>query len=394
MFYRLAESSWDNREKEVMHDVIETGMHSMGEQVKEFEEEFSKWLGCKYCVMVNSGSTANLLGVFSLLYHSKHSKNINNKKKIIVPAVSWSTTYFPLHQAGFELVFVDVDKETLNIDVRKVKEALETNSDVYGICAVNLLGNPADLIELKLLSEEYDVVLFEDNCESLGADINGKKTGTFGEFGSFSFFFSHHLCTMEGGMIATDDEELYHIILSLRAHGWVREVPNEKFLKIDCDEFEKRFRFILPGFNVRPTEMQGALGLCQLSKVDDFMKFRRSNAEIFRKYFSTHPEIILQKESGFHTYFGFSILLPKSIDRNDLASYLHNEGIETRPVLAGNFLKNPVLKHLNYSISGSFDNSDYIDEHGLFFGSHNRDLSETFQKTFEKFENYLSKNGY
>lgn len=385
--YPLAASSWDDKETEAMKAVMETGMHSMGKNVREYEEKFAEWLGSKYCVMVNSGSSANLIGSFALKYHSRLKPQ---KKKIIVPAVSWSTTYFPLNQAGFTLSFVDIDKETLNINMDDVEKLLQTDDEIYGVCAVNLLGNPCYLSDLKDLCDKYNVVLIEDNCESLGAMENGKKTGTVGEFGSFSFFFSHHLCTMEGGMIATDDEELYHIMLSLRAHGWTREVPNEKYLSIDCHPFEKKFRFLLPGFNLRPIEMEAAVGLVQLSKADEFIKIRRENAQIFNEHVAKYEYMSSQKENDFCSYFGYAITFDESIDRNGLADFLEENNIETRPILAGNFLHNPVLEHLNYEAKLDYSNSEFIDKHGLFFGSHNKSLELEFKKVFKLIEEFVA----
>tara|TARA_B110000008_G_C16896970_1_gene535142 strand:- start:19 stop:1212 length:1194 start_codon:yes stop_codon:yes gene_type:complete len=388
--YPLAGGSWDEKEVDAIKSVVDSGMHSMGKNVKKYEEEFADWMGSEYALMVNSGSSANLIGFFATKFHSKNENN--TKKKIIVPSVSWSTTYFPINQAGYELVFVDVDEDTLNINIEQVKKIIHETNDIFAVCAVNLLGNPCELIKLKSICDQNDVFLIEDNCESFGAMLDGKKTGTFGEFGSFSFFFSHHLCTMEGGMLVTDDEELYHIALALRAHGWIREVPNEKYLSIDCSDFEKKFRFLLPGFNVRPIEMEGAIGSIQLKKADGFIDIRRENAEIFKDYVEDLGDCKYQKENGYCTWFGHSILFSEDFkERDNLANYLMDHGIETRPILAGNFLNNPVLKHLNYSTPlNNYPISEKIDKHGLFFGSHNKSLKKEFDITFDLIKEFLN----
>ncbi len=388
--YPLAGSSWDQQEVNAIKSVVDSGMHSMGKNVRKYEEEFASWMGSKYAVMVNSGSSANLIGFFATKFHSKNSNN--QKKKIIVPSVSWSTTYFPINQAGYELVFVDVDEDTLNININQVEEIIAESDDIFAVCAVNLLGNPCELTKLTKICKENEVLLLEDNCESFGAELDNKKTGTFGEFGSFSFFFSHHLCTMEGGMMITDDEELYHIALALRAHGWIREVPNEKYLSIDCSDFEKKFRFLLPGFNVRPIEMEGAIGSIQLQKANDFIAIRRNNAEIFKSHVSKLTGSKSQKENGFCTWFGHSIIFPEEFkERDKLAAFLMDRGIETRPILAGNFLNNPVLKYLNYSTPiNEYSIAEKIDKHGLFFGSHNRSLEKEFEVTFSLINEFLS----
>ena len=389
--YPLAASSWGEEETNAIQSVVDTGMYSMGKSVLKFEQEFANWTGSKYALMVNSGSSANLIGFFAMKYHSKQKNN--QKKKIIVPSVSWSTTYFPINQAGYTLVFVDIDEDTLNLDVNQVEEILKHDDEIFAVCAVNLLGNPSELTKLQSLCSTYGALLVEDNCESLGAELDEKKTGTFGEFGSFSFFFSHHLCTMEGGMVITDDEELYHIALALRAHGWIREVPNNKYLDIDCSDFEKKFRFLFPGFNVRPIEMEGAIGSVQLKKADDFIKVRRNNATIFKQYVEELDGCKSQEENGFCSWFGHSILFPEDFKKRDeLAYYLADLGIESRPILAGNFLNNPVLEHLNYETPFSeYPVSEKIDKHGLFFGSHNNSLEKEFDYTFDQIKQFLSK---
>src|SRR3989338_9808465 len=177
----------------------------------------------------------------------------------------------PLYRYGLRLKFVDIDSETLNIDLKKLEEAVTDKTRM--IFAVNLLGNPNDFDEIRRIIGSRDILLLEDNCESLGAEFEGRQAGTFGLMGSYSSFFSHHMSTMEGGMIVTDDEELYHILLSLRSHGWTRHLPVEnKLCKKNEDDFYESFRFILPGYNVRPIEMMGAIGIEQLKKLDSFIQ--------------------------------------------------------------------------------------------------------------------------
>ena len=221
MNYPLASSSWDQLEIDSMQRVINSGHFSMGKEVSEFEKIFAEFIGSKYAVMVNSGSSANLLMVAALFY--KSSGNLKPGDEVIVPAVSWSTTYYPLHQYGLRLKFVDIDLKTLNYDLKKLETSI--NHKTKAIIAVNLLGNPNEFTKIKELVEDSDILLLEDNCESLGAKYKDKYAGTFGICGSFSTFFSHHISTMEGGLVVTDDEEIHHILLSLRSHGWTRHLP-------------------------------------------------------------------------------------------------------------------------------------------------------------------------
>ena len=200
--YPLATTSWDSLEYEAMQKVISSGMFTMGEHVKIYEKDFAQYLGSKYAVMVSSGSTANLIMVASLFY--KKNNPLKRGDEVIVPAVSWSTTYFPLQQYGLKLKFVDIDLETLNFDLKALESAITPKTRM--IMAVNLLGNSNDYQVIKRLIDGKNITLIEDNCESLGATLQGKQCGTFGAMGTFSSFFSHHISTMEGGIVCTDDE--------------------------------------------------------------------------------------------------------------------------------------------------------------------------------------------
>jgi len=283
--YSLASSTWDEKEPQAIKRVMDSDRYTMGGQVAAFEKTFADYTGSKYCVMVNSGSSANLLAVASLFY-TKQPK-LKRGDEVIVPAVSWSTTYSPLYQYGLKLKFVDIDLDTLNYDLDALKDAVTDKTKM--ILAVNLLGNPNDFTAISKIIDKRDILLLEDNCESMGAEYNNKQTGTFGLLGTFSTFFSHHISTMEGGMVVTNDEELYHILLSTRSHGWTRHLPqNNKVCDMSSDPFEESFRFVLPGYNVRPSEMSGAIGIEQLKKLPDFIRVRKENAQIFQKLFKDH----------------------------------------------------------------------------------------------------------
>tara|TARA_B100000073_G_scaffold345744_1_gene355504 strand:- start:1043 stop:2071 length:1029 start_codon:yes stop_codon:yes gene_type:complete len=339
--------------------------------------------------MVNSGSSANLLMIASLCYSQNH--NVQKGDEVIVPAVSWSTTYYPVNQYGLKLVFVDVDRETLNIDVNQVIKAI--NSKTRIIFAVNLLGNPCDLEKLKSICEEKNIILIEDNCESLGAIYKNKYTGTFGEMGSFSFFFSHHMQTMEGGMILTNSKNLYELCVSLRAHGWIRDLPNDNGIeKKTGNPFYDAFNFVTPGYSIRPLEMSGAIGSVQLKKLPTFINNRRNNAKLFNSLFKDEPNIIIQKETEKSSWFGFSMILTNKLSgyRDDVVNILSKKNIECRPIVAGNFTKNSVIKYLDYEIIGELKVSDEIDHNGFFVGNDFRDLTDEINylhvtiKNFEK----------
>jgi CDP-6-deoxy-D-xylo-4-hexulose-3-dehydrase len=373
MKYKLASSTWNHKEIEAIQRVIKSDKYSMGDQVHEYEVDFAKLLASKYAIMTSSGSTANLLMIAAMFFTKDESRRLKRGDEVIVPAVSWSTTYFPLQQYGLKVKFVDIDRETLNIDLEKLENAITDKTKV--ILAVNLLGNPNDFDVIQALIGDKGITLLEDNCESLGATFGNKQAGTFGLMGTFSSFFSHHIATMEGGCVLTNDEEIYHILLSIRAHGWTRNLPKTNLVSgiKDDDPFEESFKFVLPGYNVRPLEMSGAIGIEQLKKLPKFIGQRRKNAEYFVELFSEHPFLHIQKEIGSSSWFGFSLILKEKspISRSDLVGMLVENEIECRPIVTGNFLKNvEVLKYFDYEISGTLENSDYIDKQGLFVGNH------------------------
>ena len=292
---------------------------------------------------------------------------------MIVPAVSWSTTFAPLEQFGMKLVFVDIDRDTLNISIPALRGAITEKTRM--IFLVNLLGNPNAYDEIAAACEGKDIILIEDNCESMGAVYQGKQMGTYGLLGTYSTFYSHHMCTMEGGVVVTDDDELYEYMLSIRAHGWTRNLPdNSTIYQKKNDPFYESFRFIVPGFNLRPIEMEGAIGSEQLKKLDGMIAQRRRNAEYFRQNMAQFSDIRLQSETGESSWFGFSLVLQGKLEgkRDAIVNALRNANIEVRPIVAGNFTRNPVISYMNYSIPAPLTNADDIHFNGFFVGNHSK----------------------
>jgi len=370
--YPLASSTWDEKELGAIQKVVDSNMFTMGKHVAEYENRFAEFFGSKYAVMVSSGSTANLLMIASLFYTKNESLKLKRGDEVIVPVVSWSTTYFPLQQYGLKVKFVDIDPDTLNIDLKQLENAITDKT--RAILAVNLLGNPNDFSAIQKLIAGKEIFLLEDNCESMGAMFDSKQAGTFGVMGTFSSFFSHHMATMEGGCVVTNDEELYHILLCMRAHGWTRNLPKENLVsgtKSD-DPFEESFKFVLPGYNVRPLEMSGAIGVEQLKKLPGFISKRRENGAYFQEQFANHPYLRIQKETGSSSWFGFSLVIKEGsgIERKAIISKLMENGIECRPIVTGNFAKNEVLNYFDYEISGSLKNAESLDKNGFFVGNH------------------------
>jgi CDP-6-deoxy-D-xylo-4-hexulose-3-dehydrase len=370
--FKLASDSWDDKEIEAINRVVKSRKFSMGEEVSKLEAQFANYFGSKYCVMSNSGSSANLLAIAALVL----SKKINVGDEVIVPAVSWSTTYFPLQQYGLKLKFVDVNLETLNYDVDILAEAITSETKL--IVLVNLLGNNNDFDEIMNLISDKKIILFEDNCESMGSSYQGKMSGTFGVIGTFSSFYSHHIATMEGGYSITNDYDLYEYMKSLRAHGWTRDLSeNSNLYKKDKNNFYEKFNFILPGYNLRPLEIEAAIAQEQLNKLDNIIANRIRNANYFKSKFADFKNLIIQKETGQSSWFGFSLILTGKVKgkRDVFIDYLESNFIEVRPIVAGNFTKNPVIDFFDYTIYGTLQNADYIHENGFFVGNDGKDLT-------------------
>ncbi|TFC27307.1 DegT/DnrJ/EryC1/StrS family aminotransferase [Cryobacterium sp. TMT1-3] len=367
--FPLATTTWDEAEYDALQRVIAGGRFTMGPEVKSFEEEFAAFFGSEHAVMVNSGSSANLIALAAAV--ANPNVDLNPGDEVIVPAVSWATTYFPVHQLGLTLRFVDVNIDTLNMDPQLVEEAIGPRTKA--ILAVSLLGNPADLTRLASIASDNKLVLLEDNCESLGSKIEDRYTGTFGLAGTFSSFFSHHISTMEGGLILTDDLYMYQAMLSLRAHGWTRDLPADNLIFPKTGvAFEDHFRFVLPGYNVRPLEMSGALGREQLKKVPGLIAGRQTNANLFAERFAGRSDVRTQFVAAESSWFGFSLILEDKLAgrRAEVVEALTAAGIESRPVVAGNFARNPVMSQLNAVVPPSLPAADKIHVDGLFVGNH------------------------
>ena len=387
-YYPLSINTWDNKEYDAINKIVASQNFTMGEKVREFENKFAQHMGSNYAVMVNSGSSANLLMIAALVLDK--DIDLNEGDEVIVPTLSWATTYYPLQQYKLKAKFVDINLDTLNIDEDAIVSAISKKTKA--IFAVNVLGNPCSFKKLNDICKKYKLILIEDNCESLGAKYNNKQCGSFGITGSFSFYFSHHIHTIEGGMVITNNESTYHHLLSLRAHGWIRDLPdNNKIFKKKGNRFEDSFVFVLPGYNLRPNEINGGIGLEQLKKVNNIIGQRRANAKFFKDLFKLNENIKIQKEVGKSSWFGFSVILDGKLKnkREQILNELNNKGIETRPIISGNFLKYPVTKFLDYKIHGKIKNSKEIDKNGFFIGNNHVDISrelEYFEDTIRNFK--------
>jgi CDP-6-deoxy-D-xylo-4-hexulose-3-dehydrase len=379
MFYELAASTWGGEEIEAIQRVIASDRFTMGPEVAAFEAEFARYLGRRHAVMVNSGSSANLVAVASLFF--KRDRPLARGDEAIVPAVSWSTTYHPLQQYGLKLRIVDIELDTLNIDVGQLEAALTPRTRL--VVAVSILGNPAALDVLRAFADRHGLYFFEDNCESMDAELAGRKTGCFGDLATFSFFYSHHITTMEGGMVATDSDELCHLVRSLRAHGWTRDLPADSpVFERRGDDFFEAYRFILPGYNVRPTEISGAVGRAQLAKLPAMTAARRRNLAVFQRLFQGDDRFILQRENGKSSSFSFTVILnpARKPDRAKVFRALADADIGYRIITGGCILRHDVMKYYDYETVGEIRNAGIAHDFGFFVGNHPHDLTRQIER--------------
>lgn len=371
---------------EVMDSLL-SGKVTMGEKVHKFEREFATYIGAKHAIMVNSGSSANLLLLSSLTDHLKPGD------EIITPAVTWSTTVFPIYQIRCIPHFVDINPNTLTADIDEIESAI--NDRTKAIMHVHLLGSPSDMTRLQDIASRNGIVLIEDACEAHGAEWKGRKIGSFGRASTFSFFFSHHISTIEGGMILTDDDKLADILKSKRAHGWIRERSDRDAVSKTYQNIDPRFLFVTDGYNMRPTDLQGAIGVHQINKLDGFLEIRTRNAEFWNDRLRKYDHLLhvpSVEKGGKHAWFGHPLVLrPDSgIKREDLVSHLEKNKIETRPIMAGNITRQPALKSIPYRKSSALMNADLIHSNGVFIGNHAKIDKEEREFVADVFDEFFS----
>jgi CDP-6-deoxy-D-xylo-4-hexulose-3-dehydrase len=374
MFYDLTSSTWGPEEVEAIRRQVESGRLTMGPAVRRFEEAFAAKFGVRHCVMVNSGSSANLVAVAALFH--RRTRPLQRGDEVIVPALSWATTYHPLQQYGLRLRFVDIDLHTLNIDVSRLEEAITPRTRM--IVAVSILGNPAALDVMRALCDKHGLILFEDNCESMGASLGGRPCGTFGDVNTFSTFYSHHISTMEGGLVLTDDTEIDHLARVIRNHGWTRDVPaGSSLFEPQPGGMAELYRFIMPGYNVRPLEICGAVGVEQLRKLDHLVDARRVNAERFVRAFAGDGRFVIQRENGRGSWFCFTIILDPSLDieRSTVTAALAAADIEFRMITGGCFLRHDAIRYFDYDTFGDIVQANVAHDRGFFVGNHAMDLT-------------------
>ena len=386
----LAVPSYNHEEVIDALDSMLSTWVTMGEKVKSFEEQFSKYIGCKNGIMVNSGSSANLLAL-SILSNPATENSIKRDSQIITPAVTWATTVSPIINVGCTPMFVDVDLDTLCVNTEEIKDAI--NSKTACLLPVHLMGNPCNMQEISKISKEHDLYLVEDACEAPGATFDDKKVGSFGDLGTFSFFMSHHISTIEGGMIVTNNEELAEMGKTLRTFGWTRDLKNKNKINSEYPEIDPRFLFVNTGYNFRPTEIQGAFGRNQLPKLESLIKIRRENALFWNDELSKYSEYLILPKRNLenHVYFGYAITIKKNspFSREKLTKFLESKGIETRPIMSGNYIEQPAAKLINYQKHGELNNAKLIMRNSFFIGNHHKVTQKERELVVNSFNDFF-----
>lgn len=358
---------------EVMDSFLSLNL-TMGKKVEKFEKMFADYIGTRSAVMVNSGSSANLLAL-SVLANPGTENRLTAGDEVITPALTWVTTVYPIVNVGAVPVLVDVDPETFDIDPTRIVDAVGPRT--RAIMLVHLLGNPCDMDALLKIAEEHRLFLVEDACEAHGATYRGKRVGSFGDLATFSFFLSHHISTIEGGMVVTSNETYTELARALRAFGWIRDLQKRDSIAEEYPSIDPRFMFINIGFNMRPTEIQGALGIHQLRKLDAFIEKRRENVAYWNDRFRKHDRFFQLPEEtrhSRHVYFGYALTIKEDapFTKEEVTRYLESKLIETRPVMAGNIVEQPVAQVLPHRVVGSLTHAHRIMHQSFFFGNHQK----------------------
>jgi len=358
----LVKDTIDNNDIDRLVDWLRTYPRlTKGSVTLKLERKYADWLGTEYAVFCNSGSSANLLMLSAIIEKYK-------SKKVVVPSVAWATDLAPVMQLGLKPLLCDCNMDDLSVDLNHLEEIFKTESP-DALLLVSVLGLVPDMSDIVRLCEEYDVLLLEDTCESMGSRYNGTKLGTFGIMSSFSTFFGHHISTIEGGFVCTDNKELYELLVSLRSHGWARESSVETQFKLqqewDVTDFDSLYTFYYPGYNVRSTDLQAYIGLTQIDKLNDWGELRESNYESYQELIDNDYWKPKYNMKNFTSNFAYPIIHPK---RDDIVKNLQDNDIETRPMVCGSMGTQPfyVKKYGRLELP----NVTTVDKYGFYVPNH------------------------
>ena len=378
-------------------NTLTRGWPTIGKEVEIVEKKIEKYLNIKNAIMLNSGGSANFLILYLLSsVYAKKKDKLNVGDEIITPAVTWSTTIGPIIQNGFVPKLVDVNLSTYDINVELMEKAITKKTKA--IMIVNPLGHVCDMKKITRICSRYNLILIEDNCESIGAKYNNKFSGTFGKFSSISMYQSHHISSVEGGMILTNDNYYADILRSMRANGWLREVKNKKtrtnFIR-NNKHIEESFMFPYIGFNFKPTDMSAALVSNQIDKLDKFISVRTYAANSLINKLSKYKKyLILPKVSKNikNSWFTFPIVVKQNneISKKELVNHLSKYKIANRPIIAGNIAEQPFLKKFKFRKT-TLKNSELIMKNGFFIGLNHKLNKNKIDYIIRVFETFFKK---
>ena len=387
--YELLENGFTNQDISLGKKVLSSKRITMASYTRNFEIDFARKIGANFALMVNSGSSANLIATFAA-GNPLRKRSFRRGDEILVPALCWSTSIWPLVQYGLKLKFVDIDLNTLNVNFEDLKKKITKKTK--GLLLINVLGISSDLFKISKFAKKKNLIVIEDNCESLGSKLKKKFLGTFGDFSSFSFYYSHQITSGEGGMVTCKTKEDYDILFALRSHGWL---GGTRFYKRNLNlynsyakknpKLDPRYIFINSGFNLRPTDIQGAIAHNQFKRLDSLMRQRNQNRNIIiktlvsSKKWNNQFKFINTPNNFKPSWMGFPILLSKRFKnkKKRFVNYLDSKGIETRPIISGNFLNQPAAKlyKLNKE-KRSYPNTQTVQELGFLIGLHTKKIDE------------------
>ena len=380
--YPLLSDAFSNEDINKAIKILKSKKITMSKETVNFEKSFSRKIGSKYALMTNSGSSSNLIAI-SALTNPLSDKRLKNQDEVLIPAVCWSTSLWPIIQNNLKPVFVDVDLETFNIDVTDLLTKITKKT--RAIMLIHVLGTCSNMSKLISIAKKNNLEIIEDTCESLGAKFKNKYLGTFGRFGTFSFYYSHQITSGEGGMVVCNNKKDYNILKTLRSHGWSRNTIFHKHYKKKYKNIDERFLFIGPGYNLRPTDVQAAIANNQLKRLQNFMKTRNSNRKKIISAIINHSKwneqfVFIHPSNNIKpSWFGMPILINKKYrnKKNKFLKYLTTKGIENRPIISGNFLNQPASKlyKFNYNLK-KFKNSQEIEKRGFFIGLHTQAIKK------------------
>lgn len=379
--YRLAADTLGSEELDAAKAILDSGRLTMSDRVRQFEREFAAWTGAPHAVMVNSGSSANLLMVDAMLRRSEGPAPWRRGDEVLVPALAWPTTVWPLVQLGLVPVFVDINPQTLAVDLASAEAALSERT--RGMFLIHVLGQPARMDQVVPFCRQHRLELLEDSCESLGAHFQGRHVGTFGAMSSFSFYFSHHISSIEGGMIITGDAALADDLRSLRAHGWIRDRSDKARWKGRFPELDERFMFISGGYNVRPMELQAGIASVQLGKLDAMLEARErlaANVQRWIEHSISWLRLIgadrlgtqgRDRRARSHSWMTLPFVIEeRGPDVERVKARLEELGVETRSIIAGNLARHPGAAKFETRAAPSLRQCDLLLQRGFMIGCH------------------------